>query len=274
VENMECKIKDVSINYEIIGSGRPIVMLHGYYVDHRIMAGCMEPIFSDKEGYKRIYLDLPGMGKSGSAEWIMSSDALIDIIIAFIEKIIPNENFLIAGQSYGGYLVRGVMNKMTDRVDGAILICPVIIADNKKRSVEEQVLLVKDKELLSRLTPEEAEDFSTSVVIQSEKIYDRYKNELLAGISLADDKFLQDLRRQGYEFSFEVDKIDKKFQNPMLILLGKQDDCVGYKDAWNILENFPRATFAVLDVAGHSLQIEQEELFNSLVNDFLIRVSR
>lgn len=56
-------------------------------------------------------------------------------------------------------------------------------------------------------------------------------------------------------------------------MVGKQDNCVGYKDAWNILENFPRATFAVLDRAGHNLQIEHEEVFNALINDWLIRTT-
>jgi hypothetical protein len=31
-------------------------------------------------------------------------------------------------------------------------------------------------------------------------------------------------------------------------------------------------TFAVLDKAGHDLQIEQEKLFNALVNEWLDRV--
>jgi len=52
---MECKIKNLSINYEIIGEGKPIVMIHGYYPDHRLMMGCMEPIFRVNDGYRRIY---------------------------------------------------------------------------------------------------------------------------------------------------------------------------------------------------------------------------
>ena len=31
------------------------------------------------------------------------------------------------------------------------------------------------------------------------------------------------------------------------MLLGRQDSSVGYKDAWSILDNYPRGTFAVLD---------------------------
>lgn len=270
---MECKIKNISINYEVIGEGKPIIMLHGYYVDHRVMTGCMEPVFSDKEKYKRIYIDLPGMGKSESAEWINNSDAMLDIVIAFIEKIIPNENFLLAGQSYGGYLARGVINKMADRLDGALLICPVIIAEYDKRNVPEHVVLVKDNRLLSKLTPEDAEDFNSGAVVQNEKIYERYENEIMSGVKIANGDFLQSLQQNGYAFSFDVDKLNNKFDKPVLILLGKQDNCVGYKDAWNILENFPRATFAVLDRAGHNLQIEQEKIFNSFTAEWLVRVN-
>ena len=57
-----------------------------------------------------------------------------------------------------------------------------------------------------------------------------------------------------------------------MILVGRQDAAVGYRDAWEVLEDYPRGTFAVLDRAGHNLQIEQETLFNALVNEWLDRV--
>lgn len=269
---MKCNIKNLSINYEIIGEGKPIVMIHGYYPDHRLMTGCMEPIFSHNNSYKRIYIDLPGMGKSESAEWINNSDIMLDIVIDFIEKVIPNENFLLAGESYGGYLTRGVVYKMQDRIDGVALICPLIIPEYSKRNVPEHAVLVKDDILLAKLTSEEAEELNSSMVVQSEKIYERYQNEIMSGVNIANGEFLQSLMKNGYGFSFNVDKIDKKFDKPSLMLLGKQDNCVGYKDTWKVLDNYPRATFAILDKAGHNLQIEQEELFNSLINEWLGRV--
>lgn len=269
---MECKIKNISINYEIIGEGKPIIMIHGYYADHRLMAGCMEPIFRVQNNYKRIYIDLPGMGKSSGADWIINSDIMLDILIDFIEKIIPDENFLLAGESYGGYLSRGIIYKMASKVDGILLICPVIIADNKKRDIPQLAALLKDNMRLSKLTSQETEKFNSSTVVQNERVYERYKKEIASGIKMADAKFLRNLKKNGYEFSFDVDKINKKFDKPALIMLGKQDSCVGYKDAWNILEGFPRATFAILDRAGHNLQIEQSELFNSLVNEWIIRI--
>lgn len=270
---MECKIKNISIYYEIIGEGKPIIMIHGYYSDKRVMAGCMEPIFRVKDGYKRIYIDLPGMGKSESADWITNSDIMLDIVIDFIEKIIPNENFLIAGYSYGGYISRGVIYRLTHRVDGVVLICPLIIPDYKKRTLPQHAVLVKNNVLLSRLTPEEAEDFNSSMAVQSERIYERYKNEIISGVEAANSEFLQSIMKNGYGFSFDPDKINEKINKPALIFLGKQDDCVGYKDALGILDNFPRATAAILDRAGHNLPIEQEELFNVLMNEWLVRIN-
>lgn len=269
---MECKIKNISINYEIIGEGKPIVMIHGYAADRRLMSGCMEPVFSVKDNYKRIYIDLPGMGKSKSAEWINSSDAMLDVVTELIEEIIPNENFLLAGQSYGGYMARGVAFKMASRIDGLLLICPAIIADRKKRNVPPHVVLLEDNKLLSKLSPSDAEYFYSSSVVQSQEIYERYRDEVLSGIKIANINFLRKIKKNGYGFSFDVDKMNKKFDKPTLILLGRQDSGVGYKDAWSILENFPRSTFAVLDRAGHNLQIEQEELFNCLVTEWLRRV--
>jgi len=48
------------------------------------------------------------------------------------------------------------------------------------------------------------------------------------------------------------------FLAPTLILTGRQDNICGYRDAWEVLELYPRATFAVLDRAGHILRGEQE----------------
>lgn len=80
---MECKLKNIAIHYEEYGEGKPIIMIHGYYPDHRLMSGCMEPIFADRPGYRRIYLDLPGMGRTKGEAWINNSDRMLDIILAF-----------------------------------------------------------------------------------------------------------------------------------------------------------------------------------------------
>ncbi len=59
---MICRIKDAEIYYEIIGEGKPVIIIHGCAPDHRLMQRCMESVFEKYKGYQRIYIDLPGMG--------------------------------------------------------------------------------------------------------------------------------------------------------------------------------------------------------------------
>jgi pimeloyl-ACP methyl ester carboxylesterase len=49
---------------------------------------------------------------------------------------------------------------------------------------------------------------------------------------------------------------------------------VGFEDQFALLPHYPRATYAVLDLAGHNLQIEQPALMNVLLRDWLERIAR
>ena len=268
---MECKLEKITVNYEIYGEGYPVLMIHGWTVDHRIMKGCMEPIFETRPNYKRIYFDLPGMGKTKGEDWIQGTDDYLKIIIEFIEKIIPNEHFIIVGESYGGYLARGLIKKMQNLIDGVLFLVPAIIPYGEQRDLPEPIILIKDKNIVSKLSSFEKEIFEDVATVINQKLWERGKEEGLSGIKIANIEFLEKVK-ENYAFSFDVELLNDKFTKPTLFLLGRQDSAIGYRDAWKIIENYPRATFTVLDTAGHVLQIEQEELFDTLANDWLNRV--
>jgi len=269
---MECELEKIKIYCEIYGEGKPVLMIHGFYPDHRVMKGCMEPIFNKRHGYKRIYFDLPGMGKTKGEKWITNSDQMLDITLQFIEKIIPDKKFLVVGESYGGYLARGVIYKKSEFVEGVCFVCPVIFAEESRRELPKHITLIKDPELISNLNPSEAIDFENIAIVQNTRIWERYRDDFISGVNIADDKFLTKIQEEGYPFSFDVDQLIKQYIKPALFLLGRYDSIVGYRDAWKIIEKYPRATFAILDYAGHLLQIEQEKVFNLLVNEWLDRI--
>lgn len=270
---MECKLENISIYYEIIGEGYPVLMIHGWPVDHRLMKGCMEPIFETRPNYKRIYFDLPGMGKTKGEDWIKGTDDYLKIVMEFVEKIIPNESFIIVGESYGCYLARGLIKKKLNFIDGVLYLVPVILPYAEQRDLPEPVILLKDEKIFSKLSPLEREVFEDVATVINQKVRERGNEEGMSGLIVADMPFLEKVR-EHHGFSFNVDLINDKFTKPALFLLGRQDSSVGYRDAWKILENYPRATFVVLDTAGHILQIEQEELFNALTNEWLDRIER
>lgn len=172
---MECIIEDISIHYEEFGSGKPVLCLHGFPQDHRTMIGCMEPCFKDLKGYRRIYIDLPGMGKSTSKPWIKNADIMLDILIKFIEKIIPEESFLLAGLSYGGYMTLGLLLQTNFNIDGVFLICPCLVSDRKKRTKAYGEPLIEDGLASSIDNKEDFKGFLDYAVMATSKTWTRYK---------------------------------------------------------------------------------------------------
>ena len=106
-------------------------------------------------------------------------------------------------------------------------------------------------------------------VVQDQEHWARYQGEWLPGLRTYDRRFFDRLLKHP-PFSRDADA--EPFLGPTLILAGRQDHISGYRDAWDVLESYPRATYAVLDRAGHRVQMEQETLFNALVNEWLDRV--
>ena len=269
---MICKVLDLDIYYETCGEGKPILMIHGYGIDHNVMVGCMEPIFKSRPGYRRIYFDLPGMGQSKAADWLNSSDQVLDVIVKFCDQVIPGEKFLVAGESYGGYLARGLVYKEPQRLDGVLLICPVVIAEKSKRELPPKKVFVRDEQMLAGIEPGSRKFFERMLVLQDERRWKRFQQDILPGMRSKDTAFTRRLMDEGYAFTFDVDRPERPFVKPSLVLAGRQDASVGFKDILKIIDDYTRGTFAVLDRAGHGLEVEQEYLFNSLTGEWLDRV--
>jgi pimeloyl-ACP methyl ester carboxylesterase len=253
------------------GDGLPVLALHGWTPDHRLMTGCLEPVFAARPGYRRLYPDLPGMGHS-PATGINSSDDVLAAIRELIEERIGTQPFLVIGESYGGYLARALANALPEQVLGLALICPIgVNLDNDRRTVPEPQALRTDPELLASIDPATAKEFAEVAVVQNATTLARFEQEILPGLQLADAEAMARIKanwalREGPER-------EAPFTRPSLIICGRQDDSVGYVDQFALLPHYPRASFGVLDVAGHNLQIEQPELFGTLINDWLDRVA-
>jgi pimeloyl-ACP methyl ester carboxylesterase len=261
---LKCNIGDIEIFYESHGTGRPIVMLPGQPSDHRVQERLMEPIFSQREGWLRLYPDLPGTGQTPGLERLGTPDQILDAMLKFIDALIPGQRFVLAGLSYGGYLARGVVHRRADLIDGLLLCVPMVKGDESQANLPPRTPIVEDPALVADLGP-----VANLMVVQTPPMVEAAQ-VLLTELQKADFAFLN--RLDSVPFSFDVDRLPTPFKAPTLILTGRQDNVCGYQDAWDLLNNFPRATFAVLDRAGHFIDVEQDALCHALIKEWLDRV--
>ncbi|MEI8408696.1 MULTISPECIES: alpha/beta fold hydrolase [unclassified Kribbella] len=259
----------MALHHVSFGEGVPVLSLHGWTPDHRLMSGCLEPVFADVPGYRRLYPDLPGMGQTPAGS-IDSSDGIMAEVRAFIDEQIGDEPFLLLGESYGGYLARGLVSERPDQILGLALICPIGTAlMHTDRTLPEHVVLRTEPGVLESLT--EGEDFTDLAVVQTAAALKAYRSDVALGLVAADTEALDRIQK-NWALSIAPES-GPAYARPTLIVCGRQDSVTGFEDQYALLPHYPRATYAVLDIAGHNLQIEQPELFGALIREWLQRAA-
>ena len=268
---MKFELENMSFDYTESGSGRAILMLHGGRLDHHHMKNVMEPLFESRPGWRRIYVDYPGHGDSPDCASIQSIEDVLSLLVAFINETIPGERFVIAGMSRGGYLARGLLHYFASRVDGVFFDVPAITTAGDESHLPARTILSRQENFEQGLSQREIRVANALLVNQNAETLSQLQNIYLPAITRSSATHHQRIMA-NYDFSFDIDTVPGTFDRPVLFLLGRQDDSVGYHDMWQILDQFPRATFAVLDKAGHLVEVEQPHLFRALVGEWMDRV--
>ena len=256
--------------YEI-GSGTPVVLLHGFGLDHQSLLP-LEPIFEKSLGWRRIYLHLPGVTQS-SAGGIDSSQGVADAVVVEISAHVGDESFAVLGNSFGGMIARYVAHKSRSRVLGLATIAGVFVAPHAERTVPTRTVLHHEPEVVSILGTA-LKHYREDAVVESVSDARAFLQHVLPGVVGADAAALERIAR-SYSLEHEPeDRHPEPFTQPTLLITGRQDDVVGYAGAWDRVEHYPRASFAVLDGAGHKLLFERSALCALLIEDWLARVRR
>lgn len=265
--------------YEVEGpkNGIPMLMLHGFGCQLEIMRGCMEPAVEAagmKEKMLRVYVDLPGHGRSNNAPpSLASSDAILKESLAVMDEIAPNTEFAVVGQSYGGYIALGMMAACPEKLLGSALICPLTVDSLEGRRTEKGGAIVKDESFISTLTDAERESFLQNAVRADRDAWVRFRDEEAPGFANANPSFLDAVDR-SFPLTHGASEFleGPGFGKPSVVLCGRQDSMVGYLDQARLLPKLTRGTMAVLDIAGHNLQFEQPRLFCALMSEWLHRL--
>jgi len=264
---MEATVSEVPVHYAEYGSGTPVLALHGAGVDHREMAGALEPIFSNLPGFRRLYPDLPGMGRTPAPGTITSNDDVLDVLLGLVDSSIGDEPFLVIGHSYGGYLARAIADLRPDHAVGLALICPV---GAHTRDVPEHEILVSSAGLTAELEPDPASAYRSYFVVQTTETLRRFQEYVAPATSLVDEPSLMRIFSR-WELR-DRPEAAKSYPHPVLVLAGRQDATAGHTGPSELIKHYPRATFAALDRAGHALLHEQPDLARALVAEWLARV--
>ncbi|WP_246848721.1 MULTISPECIES: alpha/beta fold hydrolase [unclassified Pseudarthrobacter] len=252
------------------GSGTPILMIHGFCVDHHLLLG-LDSVFALQGRWRRVYVDLPGMGQSPAGPEVDSADAVAEAVVSFARTTFGDEKFAVLGNSFGGMIARHVVAEFGDQVLGLALLCPVAVAEHGARTVPAQTVLQKDQVLVASLDPRDAADYEEMAVVQSMENWLRFRESVLPGLRAFDQAAVQRIS-SSYALGREPEHRSPKFQRPTVIITGRQDHVVGFQDQIALSGHYVQSTFAVLDRAGHNAHLDQPALTGALLGEWLVRM--
>lgn len=116
--------------YELYGSGRPLVFLHGFLEDHSIWRNCLEPLLD--EDFQCLVLDLPCHGMSR----FHSDSCDLSDVANMVSKLLHHlkiENPWIVGHSMGGYIG---LEMLRNQAAGLTLVHSNFWADSDQKKLD------------------------------------------------------------------------------------------------------------------------------------------
>ncbi|KAJ6104989.1 hypothetical protein N7486_003678 [Penicillium sp. IBT 16267x] len=259
-----------------IGEGLPVLIIHGWEMDGRVEELDFEPIFNKTPGLRRIYVDLPGMGTTPAKNVQHLHDMYLRLM-QFIDSRLGKSRFLLVGTSCGGYIARAIAQTYIERVDGLLLRVPLIEPKDNMRDLDPFNPLVANEQLMSNMSAEDR-TLLGNVLVQTpayvKTLKTKYEKAYLPAEKAADKKVLDPIRADPsrYHLPLSLDDESAKFFAPTLLVCGRQDESVGYRDSLRLLELYPRSTYIVLDRGTHALPIDETRVFEALVRDWIVRV--
>jgi pimeloyl-ACP methyl ester carboxylesterase len=252
---MQLRVGEVDVHFVEHGAGRPALVLHGAWVDHREPEACFEPALGSAPGLRRVYPDLPGMGRTAAPPGMTGADDVLDTLLGFAAAVAGGAPYLLLGHSAGAYYAQAMAARLPSQVAGLALVCPLLAG---LRDVPEHRPVVGSADLGD-------DGFRSYFVVQTPEMLDRYERYVAPAAALVDGSALERIGRR-----WELPPDDgPAYPGPTLVVAGRLDSVVGHAAAVDAAGHYPHASLAVVDAAGHALPHEKPELLRALVLDWL-----
>ena len=118
-ENIVTSSDGVKISFDVVGEGKPaLVLIHGWS-NNRSIWDVQVSHFSEK--YKVVNIDLPGFGESGNNRQNWTMEAFGEDVVAVIQKL-ELDQVVLVGFSMGGPVVVETANRVPDLTAGIVLV--------------------------------------------------------------------------------------------------------------------------------------------------------
>lgn len=266
--NYQFKYKSSIITYQVIGKGKPLLLIHGFGEDGNIWQNQIEHL---KHNYQLIIPHLPGSGGSDMID-DMSIEGMAECIKELYDHEVQNSSPFggswVGAHSMGGYIALALIEKHPNLFNSFGLIHSTAFADSE----EKKAARLKSIEFIKEYG---AYEFLKTTI---PNLFYRGQHG-----SKPSDPYIDTLIEQGKTFTDEaliayynamINRPDrtnvlKSFTKPILFIIGEHDLAVPFTQSMQQCHLPQQSNVHILRNSAHMGMWEEMDKTNKIIRDFL-----
>ena len=254
---------DISLNVVDRGRGTPLVLVHGFPLDHTMWQNQIDDL---ADVCRVIAPDLRGFGASGVTAGTVTMARMADDLTAMLDCLGVREPVAFCGLSMGGYVAWQFAQRHRSRLSKLILCDTRAVADSPEAAAgrlktADRVLAegasVVAESMLSKLFAPASLQEQPEIVEATRQVMLRSAPE---GVAAALRGMAERPDVSGHLAEFDVSA---------LVICGEHDSIAPLAEMRGIAERLPQAKFVEIKNAGHMAPLEQPSPVNAALREFL-----
>jgi 3-oxoadipate enol-lactonase len=249
--------------YEATGSGRPLLLLHGYPLSRRIWQPQFEGLL---DAAWMVAPDLRGHGDSEASEGAYAMSQLADDAAALLEELGITQPVVVGGLSMGGYAALAYYRQYPEKVAGLILAATRAGADSAEgRAAREKAAATAREKGAAAIAEAMLPKMVSPRTYEGNPDLVRRVRTIMEGTSVPGIVGALMGMRDRPDSTDLLDQIDR----PVLIVHGMDDQLIPPSEAEAMHGRLQRSRLELVPGAGHLVNMEQPASFNAAVRIFL-----
>jgi pimeloyl-ACP methyl ester carboxylesterase len=245
------------------GAGTPVVLLHAFPLDGRMWAPQVEALAGS---YQLIVPDLRGFGAASEQA---VEEAGMDLLADDVARLLDDrglDRVVLGGLSLGGYVALAFVRRHADRLGGLLLLDTKASADTEPARADrlrmvERVLAEGSgflpEAMLPRLLGKTSLEERPELVERVTVLIREQDPRAVAGA------------QRGMAARPDATDVLAGIAVPTLVVHGEEDAIIGPEAGRELAAAIPDARFLLVERAGHLANLEQPEVVNEALLDFL-----
>jgi len=256
----------VMTNYHDVGSGPPLLLLHGSGPGVSAWANWRLPLQSLPRHFRCVAPDLAGFGYSVAApEMRHTRQTWLDQIVGFLDAI-GVEKAHVIGNSFGGSMALALAIAHPHRVDKLVLMGSVGVPFDLTPGLDAvwgYEPSIENMKSVMRI-------FAHNQALVGEDLARmRYEASIRPGIHESYSAMFPAPRQRWVDAMSHAEKDVRKLRNTTLLIHGRDDKVIPMSTSLTLLEWIDDSQLHIFGRCGHWTQIEHAAAFTQLVINFL-----